>query len=38
MNETTKKTLGIRSIAIDRIEDLQLTGFIRSEGESIELV
>jgi hypothetical protein len=37
LNETTKKTLGIRSIAIDRIDDLQLTGFIRSEGESIEL-
>jgi hypothetical protein len=37
LNETTKKTLGIRSIAIDRVDDLQLTGFIRSEGESIEL-
>ena len=36
LDETTKKTLGIRSIAIDRIDNLQLTGFIRSEGDSVE--
>lgn len=37
LDETTKKTLGIRSIALDRIDNLQLTQFIELEGDSIEL-
>ena len=36
LDETSKKTLGIRSIALERINSLQLTKFIGTKGESIE--
>nr|WP_312578109.1 hypothetical protein [Sedimentibacter sp.] len=37
LDETSKKTLGIRSITLERMDGLQLTKFIGIEGESIEL-
>ena len=36
LDETSKKTLGIRSVTIERMDGLQLTEFISMEGKSIE--
>ncbi|MDF2884010.1 MAG: hypothetical protein K0R54_4576 [Clostridiaceae bacterium] len=36
LDEATKKTLGMRSVAIEIIDSLKLTEFIRIEGKSIE--